>query len=570
MQVMDFSPANCKNCYKCVRTCSVKAIEVKNHQAKIIEERCIACGHCFVVCPQNARNVLSDLEHIKSAIKNGDKIIAQIAPAFRGFFENSPKIVTALKKLGFQIVEEVSIGAELVSQSYEKIIRESDKKEFLTSCCPSVIMLIEQYYPELISNILPVVSPMIAHGKTIKARHPDSFVVFIGPCISKKYEALLEENKGIVNAVLTFDELIQWISEENINIDNLEESNADNYGSRRGSSYPLSGGILSAIKSTALSKDIDLIKVDGTENCKSLLEALKNNDLKNVCVELSICNESCLGGPGGTAQGGTSFKRIQNLHKYIRKREKETIREINYKSPLVGLSRTFKDRSIKSYMPTEEEIKEILHKMGKYEKEDELNCGACGYDSCYKKAIAVSQNMSQIDMCLPYMRSIAERMSNEIFQNSPNAILLLDKSLNIVEINPIAKKIFKVENKDLSEVSISTIMDDTTFKKVIENKKSIPKQKVSYSEYDYYAYRSIIYMEKQSALLVIFTDITEEENRKFELTKIKENTLDVTQTIIDKQMRVAQEIASLLGETTAETKVALMKLKKVLKEEKEV
>ncbi|HAG44770.1 MAG TPA: hypothetical protein DCL31_17415 [Clostridium sp.] len=168
------------------------------------------------------------------------------------------------------------------------------------------------------------------------------------------------------------------------------------------------------------------------------------------------------------------------------------------------------------------------------------------------------------------MRSIAERMSNEIFQNSPNAILLLDNSLNIVEINPIAKKILKVENKNLSDASISTIMDDTTFKKVIENKKSIPKQKVSYSEYDYYAYRSIIYMEKQSALLVIFTDITEEENRKLELTKIKENTLDVTQTIIDKQMRVAQEIASLLGETTAETKVALMKLKKVLKEEKEV
>ena len=570
MQVMDFSPANCKNCYKCVRTCSVKAIEVKNHQARIIEERCIACGHCFVVCPQNARNVLSDLEHIKSAIKNGNNVIAQVAPAFRGFFENSSKIVTALKKIGFQIVEEVSIGEELVSQSYEKIIRESDKSEFLTSCCPSVIMLIEQYYPELISNILPVVSPMIAHGKIIKSNYPNSFVVFIGPCISKKYEALLDENKGIVDAVLTFDELIQWISEENIDINNLEESTVDNYGSKRGSSYPLAGGILNAIRSTALSKNIDLIKVDGIENCKSLLEALKNKDLENVCVELSICNESCLGGPGGTAQGGTPFKRIQNLHKYIMRRAKETKEEIDYVKPYIDLSRTFKDRSIKSYMPTEEEIKEILSKMGKYEKEDELNCGACGYDSCYKKAIAVSQNMSQIDMCLPYMRSIAERMSNEIFQNSPNAILLLDKFLNIVEINPIAKKIFGVEKEELKGEPISTIMDDTTFKRVIEDKKSIPKQKVNYLEYNYHAYRSIIYMEKQSALLVIFTDITEEENRKLELNKIKENTLDVTQTIIDKQMRVAQEIASLLGETTAETKVALMKLKKVLKEEKEV
>ena len=148
--------------------------------------------------------------------------------------------------------------------------------------------------------------------------------------------------------------------------------------------------------------------------------------------------------------------------------------------------------------------------------------------------------------------------------------MLLDKFLNIVEINPIAKKIFGVEKEELKGEPISTIMDDTTFKRVIEDKKSIPKQKVNYLEYNYHAYRSIIYMEKQSALLVIFTDITEEENRKLELNKIKENTLDVTQTIIDKQMRVAQEIASLLGETTAETKVALMKLKKVLKEEKEV
>lgn len=568
MQVMNFTRANCKNCYKCVRTCSVKAIEVKDDQAQIVEERCVTCGHCLVVCPQNARNILSDIDNVKIALKSKRNVIAQIAPAFRGFFNDAPKIITALYNLGFSYIEEVSIGAEMVSAEYESIVESSNETEFLTSCCPSVVMLIEKYYPELLSKIIPVVSPMIAHGMSIKNRYKDPYVVFIGPCISKKCEALSEDNAEIIDSVLTFDEIIKLLKSEDIDYSTLPNSEVTYGGTSRGDKYPVVGGILTAISPTLKDRHLDLIRIHGMENCKEVLEELKKGSLKNVCIELSACNESCLGGPGGSTSGDSIYNRIQRLQKYLTndKSEKNTLMS----PPQLPLNRTFKNKRISFHVPQEEEIIQILNKMGKYEKEDELNCGACGYNTCYEKAIAVSQGMSQTEMCVPYMRSMAERTTNEIFNHSPNIILILDKALNIKEINPIGEKLFNMTKDELRGIPIYSLIADNDFELVVKSCESMIKNKIYYSNYNYHAYRSIIYMEKQAALLVIYTDITAEEKRKFELSKLKHNAVDVTQSIIDKQMRVAQEIASLLGETTAETKVALMKLKKVLQEENEV
>lgn len=568
MQIMNFSSANCKNCYKCVRTCSVKAIEVKDDQAQIIENRCVACGHCLVVCPQNARNVLSDLDNVKNAINSSRIVVAQLAPAFRGFFKNSPKLITALYKLGFSFIEEVSIGAEMVSAEYERIIQISNDTEFITSCCPSVMMLIEKYYPMLIPNVLPVASPMIAHGKSIKTRYDNPYTVFIGPCISKKCEALSDDNVEIIDAVLTFDEIVKWLEMNNIDYLNLDNSELDYSGTTRGDMYPLVGGILKAIEPSLSVRNLDSIRIDGIENCTLFLEELKKGNLTNICAELSVCNESCLGGPGASTSNESSFVRLQRVQRYL-KNTKGLTNNITFDTK-ISISRSFKDKKLDVHKPSENEIIYILNKMGKYEKEDELNCSACGYNTCYEKAIAVSQGMSQIEMCVPYMRSLAERTTNEIFNHSPNSIIFLDKLLRIKEINPITEKIFGFNNNELKGKHISTIITDNDFEVVVQSKQSIINQKIFYENINYHAYRSIIYMEKQAALLVIYTDITPEEKRKLELAQLKHNALDVTQSIIDKQMRVAQDIASLLGETTAETKVALMKLKKVLQEEKKV
>ena len=566
MQVMNFSSTNCKNCYKCVRTCAVKAIEVKEDKAHIITERCVACGHCLVVCPQNARDVKSSLEGVKKVLKEKQEVVVSLAPSYRAYFEESGRFIAALRKLGFDRIEETAVGAEVVSKAYETYLEDTNKTELITTCCPSTVRLIERYYSDLIDTLIPIVSPMIAHGRMIKEKSKQAYTVFIGPCISKICEALSDEVEGAMDAVITFDEIAHWMNEQGIDYKTLAPECPNYVGTLRGTQYPVVGGILNGIRATLEKKHLEVLRVHGMDNCKQVLNDLREGKLKHVCIEMNICSESCIAGPGGHNQEGSVFTRLNAI--------KKSIRESAYKgdigndyNPKVSFKRTFKNKQVEIYTATEEQIKQIFETMGKYEKSDELNCGACGYNTCRDKAIAVLHGMSQVDMCLPYTRSIAERLSNEIFHNSPNSILLLDRCCKLLDMNPSAEAYFGYKAELMKGKDIQIMMDRTPFERALKKKTSLSKEKIEIPTYDLVAYRDIIYLEKQQALLVIFADVTEEERRKKEVSRLKGNTLDVTQSIIDKQMRVAQEIASLLGETTAETKVALMKLKKVLSEE---
>lgn len=566
MQVMNFSSTNCKNCYKCVRTCAVKAIEVKDDQAQIITERCVACGHCLVVCPQNARDVKSSLDQVKKILLEDREVIVSLAPSYRAYYKESGKFVAGLRALGFTQIEETAIGAEIVSRAYETYIADSDETELITTCCPSTVRLIERYYSDLIPNMIPIVSPMIAHGRMIKEVSPHAYTVFIGPCISKICEALSDDLEGPIDAVLTFDEIMNYFEEKGIDYKNLEPDEPNVVGTLRGSKYPVVGGVLSGIRETIEKKNLEILKVHGMENCKEVLKDVRAGRLKNVCIEMNICSEGCIAGPGGHNEEGSVFTRLSAIQKFMREPKGQLSMSKCY-APEVSFSRKFKNKQVEIYTATEEEIHQVLESMGKYEKSDELNCGACGYETCRDKAIAVLHGMSQIDMCLPYTRSIAERLSNEIFYNSPNCILILDRHCKLIDINPRAEERFGYKSELMKGKSINIMMDEAPFLEVIKRKTSSQKEKVELLTYDFIAYRHIIYLEKQKALLVLFSDITDEEKRKKEVSSLKDSTLDLTQSIIDKQMRVAQEIASLLGETTAETKVAIMKLKKVLNEE---
>ncbi|MGL4345284.1 MAG: [Fe-Fe] hydrogenase large subunit C-terminal domain-containing protein [Cellulosilyticaceae bacterium] len=567
MQVMNFSSTNCKNCYKCVRTCAVKAIEVKNDRAHIVAERCVACGHCLVVCPQNARDVKSNLQNVKEALKQGREVVVSLAPSYHGYYEESEKFVAALKKLGVSRVEETSIGAEMVSCAYETYIADTNYTEMITTCCPSTVRLIERYYSDLIPHMIPIVSPMIAHGRFIKLERPQAYVVFIGPCISKICESLSEEHQEEIDAVVTFDEMTAYLEECGIQYKTLDPVPVDGEGTLRGHRYPVVGGVLNGIRQTIEDKGLEVLRVHGMENSKEVLSALQKGELKNVCIEINSCNESCIAGPGGINQEGNVFTRMQGIQKLIKETKNNPIEDTLAPLPEVCLDKHFHNKQVMIHTASEEEIVGVLHSIGKYEKKDELNCGACGYETCRAKAVAVINGMSQIDMCLPYTRSIAERLSNEIFYNSPNSILILDAKLNVIDMNPKAEDVFGYQSTLMKGKKVGIMMDSSAFEQVATSKTSASKEKIELPQYGLVVYRDIIYLEKQKALLVIFADVTYEEERKKELAALKVNTLDVTQSIIDKQMRVAQEIASLLGETTAETKVAIMKLRKVLQEE---
>ncbi|HHV45941.1 MAG TPA: 4Fe-4S binding protein [Tissierellia bacterium] len=570
MELLNFNKANCKHCYKCLRVCPVKAIKFKNDQAIIVEERCIACGQCFITCPQNARKVHSDIESVKKAIKSNLKVIATLAPSFIGTFSiaNGEQMVGALKKLGFSYVEETAVGADIVAALYSKELENNKLKNIITTACPSSNFLIEKYYPELIEYMMPVVSPMIAHGKVLKSKYgEDSFVVFIGPCIAKKVEAYEFQDDNLIDACLTFEELDMWLKEENIDFSTVNPKPFDGKASDKGKNFPVGGGVLNSFVKKQFIDRYDFISIDGVEECINILNTLRTESIEGVCVELNACKGGCINGPGIPDDIHSSYIRRKKVMEYAGLKESippiespDYIRSMNFK-------RSFMNKAFYKPEALEKDIKDILRSIEKFSSSDELNCGACGYSTCREKAQAVYEGMAETSMCLPYMKNKAERLSNHIFESSPNAILIIDGNLNIVEFNPVCEKLFKVKAKDVLNKPISTIVDDDIFINVKAYQKDIISNKVYYPKYNATLLQNIIYIKDEDAMLVIMTDITSEEKNKKELMKLKENTLNAAQDVIDKQMRVAQEIAGLLGETTAETKVVLTKLKALVLED---
>ena len=537
-----------------------------SEKAEIMEDRCISCGNCLITCPQRARSVVNDVSHVKEAIKSGKTVVASIAPSYPGAFnfKEAGQIVSALKKLGFSYVEETGVGAEIVNEMYKEKLKEKKYANFITTSCPSANYLIEKYYPSLIKFMAPVVSPMVAHGKLIKKHYgKDSFAVFIGPCIAKKNEAV---DDNVIDEVLTFGELSNWLLESNINILDENPLEFSHRAGDIGKSYPVSGGVLKDLNDVAIKNGYESIKVNGMENCMELFDNLVSGELSNVLVEANVCKGGCIGGPSMVLKSTGYYKRLKRVTDYAGEKSKS----ISYEKTKINkeeLYKEFHDKSIKKEKPSEKEIQNILRKLGKFDVDDELNCGGCGYESCRDHAIAIFEDMSEISMCFPYIRGKAESLKNVIFENSPNVIIILDEDLVVKEFNPTAEELFSVSSSEIKDRHISELLDDLNFKKVLSEKNDILGEKVKTRDGKITLLENIIYINKQSIILAIMKDITEEEKNKGELLKVKENTLNAAQEVIDKQMRVAQEIASLLGETTAETKVILTKLKKLTNEE---
>lgn len=562
MAVINFSKANCMNCYKCVRECPVKAIKVKDEQAQIVEELCIACGSCLRICPQNAKEIQSELVTVKTFINKGYKVVASVAPAFIGAFkfDHSGQFVNALKKLGFSYVEQTAVGAALVSKEYSEFYNKPCKDNYITTSCPGVNYLIQKYYPSLIASMIPVVSPMICHGKTIKERYgKETKVVFIGPCLAKKLEAI-EDNS--IDAVLTFDELNRWFQKERIVLNQLPIENFD-AEDLAASIYPITGGI-----SATLDKKIDkkIFKVDGIDSCIELLTSLEKGEVENTWIEMSLCNNSCINGPAMPEEVESLYLRKYKIEKYVQNCEKNNNnckgQEISINTAF--LKKKFRNLSSSFTIPKEEEIRALLKDIGKTSEKDELNCGACGYNTCREKAISVYNGMAEKNMCLPYMRQRAEMLTNVIFDVTPNAIFILNNDLDIINFNPSAEILFNVSRDFAIKKPVTILMEDDDFIDVRDIKRSILSKKVKLKHYNRTVLETAVYIEEHKAILVIMIDITNNEKKEKKLEELKLNTLDMAQEVIDKQMRVAQEIASLLGETTAETKVILTKLKKIV------
>lgn len=566
MNVIGFKEAKCKNCYKCVRTCEVKAIQVKNEQAQIINDKCILCGHCLEACPQNAKTFISDLEKVKDYIASGYKTVISIAPSYAGImkFNNSGQIVTSLKKLGFYQVRETAEGAVYVTNEYERLIKEGKMRNIITTSCPSANDLIEIYYPSLVDEMAPVVSPMIAHGKMIREVLKEEVkIVFLGPCMAKKREAQGDERtRGYIDAVINFEEIEKWLAKEKINITDLEPMEFDNSNPAVNRLYPISSGVISSV--VAMEEDTEVRKyrklyVHGIKNCMELFASMECGEVEGCFIEANICNGGCIKGPAVSRKEISRFKVKLDMEESIRKEapNQSEFHNLNKES----LAKTFKNRAPEELMPSEDELRKILKKTGKVKKDQELNCGACGYPTCRDKAIAVYQGKAELTMCIPYMHEKAQSMANIVLDTTPNIIIVVDADMKIVEFSGAATRYFRVTRTEALNKYLYEFIDHTDFEEVMSTHNNIYGKKVDYPDRKLATLQNIVYIEEQNNVLGIFQDITRVEEKKQQAYKVKVETIEMAQRVIDKQMLVAQQIAGLLGETTAETKVTLTKLR---------
>ncbi len=550
--------SNCKNCYKCIRHCPVKAIRFSGNQAHIIGNECILCGHCFVVCPQNAKEIVDGTETARVLLQSGEPVFVSLAPSFVANYEGVgiESMRRALKKLGFADVEETAIGATIVKKEYERMIREDERDIIITSCCHSVNLLIQKYFPSSLKYLADVMSPMQAHCADIKKRNPRAKTVFIGPCVAKKDEA--EYYEGIVDAVLTFEELTNWLKSERIELEKEKDIKEDS----RARFFPTTGGVLKTMESGI--NGYTYIALDGVENCIAALKDIESGKIHNCFIEMSACVGSCIGGPVMEKYHSTSpIKDFVTISEYAGKRDFDADQPAPNE-----LKKNFSMIEHRLSAPSETEIMSVLRQMGKFKPTDELNCGSCGYNSCREKAVAIIQGKAEISMCLPFLKDKAESFSDTIVNNTPNGLIVLNEDFEVQQINKAARKIMNIRAaSDVLGEPVIRILDPTVFIQVKTSGRTVTNQRTYLAEYKKYVEQTVVYDPDSRMLIGIMRDITDEEADREKKARLNKHTVEVADTVVEKQMRIVQEIASLLGETAAETKIALTKLKESIGDE---
>ena len=554
---LTFKKSNCKNCYKCIRHCPVKAIRFSGNQAHIIGNECILCGQCFVVCPQNAKEITSELEKVKVLLQTGEPVVVSLAPSFIANYHGVGihAMREALKKLGFYDVEETAIGATIVKKEYERMLREDERDIIISSCCHSINLLIQKHFPKALEYLADIVSPMQAHCIDIKKRIPGAKTVFIGPCVAKKDEA--EHYDGIVDAVLTYEELTEWLKQEKI----VLQPEMDSDENSRARFFPTTGGILKTMEPEI--SGYTYLALDGVENCMNALRDIEAGKIHKCFIEMSACVGSCISGPVMEKYHSS------HVHDYLEISAYAGKKDFDVEQPKdVVLKKHFEYIEQRAQMPTETEIMQILRQMGKYKPSQELNCGTCGYNTCRDKAIAIYQGKAEPSMCLPFLKDKAESFSDAIVNSSPNGLIVLNEQMEVQQINEAAKKIMNIRyDSDIVGDQVVRILDPTMFLKVLNSGRDIHDQRIYLAEYKRFVEQTVVYDRDTHLLIGILRDVTNEESDRVKKENISRQTIEVADKVVDKQMRIVQEIASLLGETAAETKIALAKLKESIEDE---
>lgn len=558
MNYLKFEIDQCKDCYSCLRNCPVKAIKFVDNKAEILPEKCILCGHCVNVCPQNAKKVISDIENVRTLLKRHPRSVAlSVAPSFISNFDvpSFASFADACRKLGFAVVEETAVGAYFVTAEYARLLESGSYPALIASACPASVTYIRMNYPKALKFLAPVVSPMIAHGRILKKEYgEDMHIVFVGPCIAKKKEA--HESKEIDYA-LTFEEFSLMLSEAGIAFDSAIEDCEK--GTNPARYYPINRGIIKSFDSR-MHEGYDSISIDGLEEINDLLENI--GELDHIFVEMNMCKGGCINGPAKISPRA-QMKDNTIVRSYV-KSAKGTPLDVSRGA--VDLLTEYAPIENSFKMPTEQQIQKILNHIFKYRKEDEINCGACGYKTCRDKAIAVFNGLADPEFCMPYLKNKAESISNEIIQHTPNGIITVNRDGILIDANERSFEYLQIDKRVLGHF-YQEYIDLPELMEAVEKGENIASLIVYNDRNNMYFDVSVTVVKEHGVAFAIYKDVTQETLNDEKMKALRKEMVDVTDRVINKQMAAVQEIASLLGESTAEAKIALVNFRNSLKDE---
>lgn len=551
--------ANCQDCYRCVRVCPIGAIRVEGGQARVDGTLCVQCGTCIRECPQGAKEILGSVEDVKAMLERGDTVVASVAPSFPAVYGGwrAQRLPSALRLLGFSSVSETAEGAQAVAKASADLRGTAS----ITTCCPAVIHYISKYRPRLLPQVMPLASPMVAHARMLKARLGEAVkVVFIGPCAAKKGEALWPENTHIVDAVLTFTELDAWLEAEGIQLKTCPESDFETYGDPKDARlFALEGGLLKTAGIAADVGDPGVLRVSGAEDVVQLLDTPMAK-WPYAIAELMFCRGGCVAGPCMSHEQ-TVFDAAQDTIAYARRAF-----SMPGDSPEVDLSAQHAASPVDSLLPpvSEARIAQILEETGKAEPAMQLDCGACGYKTCRENAIAVARGLAEPGMCVSYVRKKAERRANSIIETSPNGIVVVDLSLNIVHMNARFLRMFGCTGSLIGS-PVSRIVDPEGFEKLLAGAEGTQE---AIRTRDGMKYQELIYaLPGENELSGIYVDVSHSTFDARQVDLIKDQSLKHARKLLEHQIRFSQEMAHYLGKSTAQTEELVKRLMDMYAEE---
>ncbi|MDR1196402.1 MAG: 4Fe-4S dicluster domain-containing protein [Endomicrobium sp.] len=556
--------AKCKDCYRCIRVCPVKAISFSGSQANVDNEKCIVCGTCIRECPQGAKTFRNDVSNVEIMLEeskeNNSKTAVTLAPSFVCAFNGDEikKIPSALKKLGFDYVAETAVGAYDTAIATARLSAKKNNKSEICTACPAAVNYVTMYRKESTDSLINVVSPMIAHAKKIKKKLGENAkIVFAGPCVAKKSEIHWESVKGFVEYALTFTELKELFANNNIILSELEDGFFDEEVPGKSRFFPLPGGLLKTASIENDGLDRQTFHVNGFEDFRNAVDGIKSSD--GTLIEPLFCDNGCINGPGISNDKNIFEKRKDIINYASQAKTSGETPEVNIEDLEISFLPNY---NVEHKQYSEEEIKKVLAKTSKFTKDDELNCGACGYNTCRDKAAAVLDNMAEPEMCIPFMRKSAEVKADKIFETSPNAIIITDDNFNVLSMNGAFKKMFLTSDALVGK-HISALFDPSEFYALASSKELMRSGVVSYDAYGVKCRQIVYFLEDDKHYIGIFINITKTSRDKEKLNEIKKQTLLKAKELLEHQIETAQKMALFLGESTAKSEELLDQLLKI-------